>query len=733
MHAGFWQRLAGLALASILSLSGALYAYPSSPGGSRLAPAAPGSVTLEDFSDMVTTRDGGVNDFSGNMGIVNANYASSTLVCSQASSCGLRFDWDFGQDTQGFTGIFASLFGLSETMVTFDGTSTQTLAFPEHTLDLDRVDGTLAEPGGARRFLELCTRLVYTQAQELSLRLELKDPLGGVRFTRLAVPGSSAPQNFCWNFRAPPAYQIPPGRSDLNLHQAKELTFIVERRHEADEVENPPSGKLTFQRIWFVSDREESRPAAGQAQFDLLERRVFQYFLDWTSRKTASAGLPQDRSTFGDLLTTGGIGFSLPAYVIAAQRGWITRAEAASRTLGVLRILDNESAFGPQRVGRIGYRGWFYHFLGVDGRRKMNFDFPDTPVDERRNTVELSTIDTGLAMLGVLAAQSYFDDPDRQSEIEIRTRAQSIYDRVDWPFMLEATRNQFYLGWKPNEDRDPPAFEIPDLDQNGAFSGTPGHPATLDYYTDEALIVILLAAGSETHPVPASVYASLAFARDDQGLIRTYPGSLFTYQFLHAFLDTRRPAPRVLPVRPVSWYANSRQAIFTAIQYAAENPLEFPTYGPFAWGSSAAEGPDDLYHAYGLPPLALNPSPEQDGTVTYYAMMCGAGYGEDLKEEAASVLDRAWQRGHWHPRFGLPDAFHDDVARVDFNGISTVRASGPWVNRALFAIDQGPMLLCLENARSGLVWGLIGRNPNIRRGLHRLDWYYHIFLPAAIR
>jgi len=83
-------------------------------------------------------------------------------------------------------------------------------------------------------------------------------------------------------------------------------------------------------------------------------------------------------------------------------------------------------------------------FLGPDGRRKQNFDFEETEAKEHLNTVELSTIDTGLALMGALAAQSYFTG-DAAGEAEMRRLAQQIYDRVDWRFMLEPATNRFYL------------------------------------------------------------------------------------------------------------------------------------------------------------------------------------------------------------------------------------------------------------------------------------------------
>ena len=706
---------------------------------SSAAPSINSSVvTLEDFSDIVTPVDLGFNDFSGNMGVINDNYGQMVLNCTDVASCALRFEWGFGSIQEDFTGIFLSLFGLKDTKVTTDGLTIETISFSEHHLDLDQVDGDLNEPGGPRRFLKLCIELTYTQPEDLKLRVELKDtqkPTPGVRFTRLDISGPQTAQQHCWDFRSPQSYSVPAGSPGLDIHRAKELTFIIEQRHIGDGVENPVSGIIDIHRIWFTADRDEVQPEDDQELLDLLERRAYQYFLDWSSRKPESLGIPQDRSTFGDLLTIGGTGFGLPAHIIAVERGWISRTKAATRTLNVLRILDNPDAFGPESIGRIGYKGWFYHFLGVDGRRKLNFDFPETSTNEALNTVELSTIDTGLVIMGVLAAQSYFDDPSDPVEKEIRQRAQAIYDRVDWSFMLEPTSEQFYLGWKPNEENEGPPFEIPDSEGMGKYSGIPGDPATLDFYTDEALIVILLATGAITDPISTTVYSALALETKDDGLICTWPGSLFTYQFFHAFFDTRT----FRPCSPVSWFLNSRQAMLKAIEYAKTNPKGFATYGPDAWGISAAEGPYDSYHANGASSLACSPDPEEDGTVTYYGMLSAASFGYDLRQRAISTLRAAQQRGHWHPRFALPDAFNEEIAQAMLptaivqnvpTSTTLLRQSGPWVQRALFAIDQGPILLHLENAHSGLIWELVARNPNIQRAQERLGTLDQIVLEA---
>lgn len=565
----------------------------------------------------MTASDRGFDDFSGNMGDINGPlvgesapaYGTGVVVCSDPANCALRLTWDFGADADGFTGQFFALMGLTDTLWTPDGTAVVRIDFPEHVLDLDSIDGEIAEPGGPRRLNLLCAELGYSGEQMLQLRLELQDPTGGLRYTRLPVTGvPGATQTHCWDFRFGNASLS--GPIDLDVHAAKVAALVIERRHVVAGVDNPPAGTLDIHRIWFVAERNETEPTDDGALLDLLARRTYAHFERWLSRKAESLGMTQDRSSFGDLLSVGGVGFGLPAHVIAAERQWIPRALAAQRVLDALRVLDQPTLLGPEAIGRIGYRGFFYHFLGPDGRRKLNFDFAETPCDERLNTVELSSVDTALAVMGALVAQSYFSGGDA-IETEVRERAQAVYDRVDWPFFLDAARQRFYLGWKPEEARASDSenggpYEVPDAGGWGAYSGTLAAPSTWDVYTDEALMIALLAIGSAAHPVSPGVWCTIERSDPLDGIIRTWPGSLFTYQFLHAFLDTASVAlPDCPGAPPEDWYGNSVRALEKAIEHAVENPDNLPTYGATAWGISACEGPSDRYHAYGAAPLAL--------------------------------------------------------------------------------------------------------------------------------
>src|SRR4051794_23049159 len=196
------------------------------------------------------------------------------------------------------------------------------------------------------------------------------------------------------------------------------------------------------------------------ALLDDVERRGFQFFWDLADPQTL---LIPDRAPTPSFSSIAAVGFGLTAYGIGAERGYVTRAEAAQRTLATLRSLLAMKQ-GPGARGTSGYKGFFYHFL-------------DMRTGERFETVELSTIDTSLLMAGVLFAQSYFDRGDA-TESAIRAAAEELYGRVEWPWE-QVRKPAVSMGWTPEE-----GFH------------------TYDWHGyNEAMIVIVLALGSPTHPV----------------------------------------------------------------------------------------------------------------------------------------------------------------------------------------------------------------------------------------
>jgi hypothetical protein len=448
------------------------------------------------------------------------------------------------------------------------------------------------------------------------------------------------------------------------------FALTVERTNIVEGVANPVSGRFLIDNLSLVdqdglypdltqvSDAQGGLdPAYKNGFLDWVRATSLLYFQDWASTDGRTGGIAQDRSTFADLMSVGAVGFQLNAYVIAAERGYMMRAAAATAALKILRVLDANQ--GPDAVGKTGYQGFFYHFLAIDGRRKQNFDRQETTdVNESWNTVELSTIDTALAIAGVVVAGRYFDGPSNE-EKNIRTLANRLYARVNWPLMLDQGTKQFYLGWKPNEKRDDDSglfgrFKLNDAAGLGQYSskdvGGVETPATLDFYTDEALLAALLAMGSPNPNYRLNREVWDAIIRDTGGgpFVRTYPGSLFTYFFASVWMDTQALGTDNHQFHILDLFQNTIDTIDATRDYTMLNPLKRGTWlngkGANRWSLSACEGPFDRYFAYGSPTVALA---ENGGLVSGGAEIVreaesGSGGGEIKSRSAASGGRTVW-------------------------------------------------------------------------------------------
>ena len=203
--------------------------------------------------------------------------------------------------------------------------------------------------------------------------------------------------------------------------------------------------------------------------------------------------------------------------------------------------------------------------------------------------------------------------------------ANQIYSRVDWKFMLDDNRftntKQFFLGWKPNEPRDDDSgrfgrFKLNDdpCNPKGQYSSKKDSngveiPATLDYYTDEGLLIALLAMGSPdpNHRLGREVWDAMIREDENGPFVKTYPGSLFTYQFASVWLNTQWLGTDNHPSKPVNFFENTCQAIQATRNYAIANPKGRATLNENRWGLSATEGPFDSYFAEAAPPAAIHP------------------------------------------------------------------------------------------------------------------------------
>src|SRR5438132_3222977 len=261
---------------------------------------------------------------------------------------------------------------------------------------------------------------------------------------------------------------------------------------------------------------------AAAAFLDTLEQRTFHYFWDLTN---TSNGLTPDRSPTRSFSSIAAVGFALTAYPIGAERGYITRAQAAARTLTTLQFFWTATQ-DSSASGATGYHGFFYHFL-------------DMNTGKRYQQVELSTIDTALLLAGVLTCQSYFDGTD-PVETEIRQLADSIYRRTDWQWA--APRGPLVaLGWHP---------------ENG-FLGYDWRGY------NEAMILYILAVGSPIHPVTPAAWTAWRVAYrwgTFYGQAHVGFAPLFGHHYSHVWIDFRGIQDAYMRGRGIDYFENSRRA-----------------------------------------------------------------------------------------------------------------------------------------------------------------------------
>lgn len=651
--------------------------------------------TFEDFDD----RNEAFNDFSGNWGLLNSSAIVTRVVTStHAGPDGgsLRIDYDLPSES--YAGVWQSLWGHSD--------------YPEtQFLDFTDIYGDLV--GDARDFeqLQFWVRGSGATAGVHNVKIELKDNTGAYERTayryitiddsdttwRQVVLDADVTNGDFWSYNGQPP----------DPTRMKELVLVVESYF------NNPTGTFYIDDIHFV-DADDSPVDADtlpEDQFlDLVSQRTFLYFLDWYD---PASGLFQDRSTFPDLMSTASTGFGLTALAIGESRGWIERplaVEMITRTLHTLEAGQWATATVTDAISSTnGYKGFFYHFLDNDGLRKFNGEGVGS---------ELSPVDTAILMAGILTARQHFDEVP-----EIRDLADEIYRRIEWDWMVDPANDWFYLAWKPEAEED-----------YGQAAPGGGYFSNYHwgYYSDEVILINLMAIGAPAHPAPVETFYAWERNVGEYGghsHVHSYNGSFFTYVFAHLWVDFEARGVDNHPGQPVNWWLNSVAAAGTNLQFVKDHVDGTPcndndrytTYGPKSWGLTAAEGPyeEDAYHAYGALPVDEEVTVDHDGTIAPY----GAGMATMLLPEQAIPALRHYFGGTdlWRYRTGFGDAYSLDPPDCQ----------GAWYNHAAFGIDQGPMLIAIENYRSGLVWDTFGRNPSMRYALCAIG--HCIYLPVVER
>ncbi|MBP1883425.1 glucoamylase family protein [Sinorhizobium mexicanum] len=420
----------------------------------------------------------------------------------------------------------------------------------------------------------------------------------------------------------------------------------------------------------------QSRSNTDIMRIDRLQRAAFGYFLRYSD---AGTGLVADTSREGSPSSVAATGFGLACYPVAVERGWISRAEAARRVLTVLRFLAASRQASDRRA--TGYRGLYYHFL-------------DMRTGERSWNCELSTMDSALLFAGMLTAAAYFAER-RQVETEVRSLSERLFERADWAWALNRG-DTLTMGWRP-----------PGRFLRHRWRGY-----------SEALLLYALALAAPRHAIAPENYDAFTAAHEwlsIGGAGHLHAGALFIHLFPHSWIDFRAIRDAAMRKAGSDYFENTRRAIAFQRSHAEENPGAFAGYCRDLWGFSACHAPKGRlrlrdgrwqrmlgYAARGAPFGA------DDGTLVPWAPLACLPFEP---EASLGGLDHLLSR--------YPALLSDDRLPGGFN--PSLPGEGPegWVDDRVVGLDQGLVVMLIENWRSGLLWDITRSTPAFGCGLRR--------------
>jgi hypothetical protein len=409
------------------------------------------------------------------------------------------------------------------------------------------------------------------------------------------------------------------------------------------------------------------------ALLELVQRQTFRYFWDFAH---PVSGLARERSNlaFGygpETVTTGGSGFGAMAIVTGAERGWTPRQDAVSRLLQMVRFLQRADS----------YHGILPHFLNGETGRTIPFSRKDDGGD---------LVETSFLIAGLLCARQYFDGMNAE-ERELRNRINWLWEEAEWSWHTQGGRNVLYWHWSPNNG----------WSMNHEIRGW-----------NECLITYVLAASAPRYPIHPEIYHrgfadGRAFRNGREFYDITLPlgpdygGPLFLAQFSFLGLD-----PRGLADRYADYFQQNVAHTLINYEHCVRNPHGYKGYGPDCWGLTSSDDPLG-YRGH---------APDNDsGVITPSAALSSFPYTPEHSMRALR---------HFHHRLG-------DRIWGEYGFFDAFSETHDWYASWHLAIDQGPIVVMIENYRTGLLWNLFMSCPEIQAGLRRLDFTSpHLAEPA---
>lgn len=409
---------------------------------------------------------------------------------------------------------------------------------------------------------------------------------------------------------------------------------------------------------------------SDDALLDTIERTTSLYFTDFINPNN---GLARERANwdyYGDVVTTGGTGFGMMAIVAAAERQYIPREQAVAQLDNITRFLD--------RVER--FHGAWAHWYASETEQV----YPFSPYDDGGDLVETAFLTEGL-----LVVRQWLQNSEVEAEREVAQRADKLWKEIEWDWYTQGT-DSLYWHWSKNHG----------WKMNHRIKGF-----------DECFITYILAAASPTHPIERKVYEACyknspyyyngkAYYAIKLSLGMEYGGPLFFTHYSWLGLN-----PHGLTDGEVNYFERNRAHALIHYNYALENPKGHAEYGANLWGFTSSDDPLVGYCSH-------HPgTPDENGTVSPTAAVASIVY---TPEQSMAVIRHLYEDlgEQVFGRYGFYDAYNPSLAPEK------------QVVPHYLAIDQGPIVVMIENYRSGLIWNLFMQAPEVQTGLERLGFYY---------
>lgn len=425
--------------------------------------------------------------------------------------------------------------------------------------------------------------------------------------------------------------------------------------------------------IPFLGACQKNQPAkshiSDSALVDMVQKQTIKYFWDFAH---PVSGMARERSntTFNygnEVVTTGGTGFGVMALIVGVERKWLPRDTVARHLLKMVKFLGKADA----------YHGAWPHWLDGETGKTIPFSRKDDGAD---------LVETSFLIQGLLCVREYFNQ-ENPVENELRNRITSLWNEVEWNFFTRDGRDVLYWHWSPN---------------NGWAMDFALHGY------NEALITYVLAASSNKYAISKKVY--------DQGWAMSnffFNGKTF-YNFLlplgfdyggplffahYSFLGL---SPKGLKDRYADYWEQNQNHSLINHAYCVDNPKDFKGYATNCWGLSAS----DDWQGYS----AHSPT-NDNGTISPTAALSSMPYTPELSMAAIRHFYEDHGENLWG-EYGFKDGFSEQHN---------------WYADSYLAIDQGPIVVMMENFRSGLLWNLFMKIPEVQTGLKKLGFTSRYF------